>query len=200
MPYIGDDVRPGRNRPMGSKTSSEDKDRLYTEYFRMGLHYHIAARYSAAALWSTTVAGNLSHHAIEFFLKGALIEQLDENARRNFHHDLPKLWRRYKKDRDNQELAKFDETIRDLNKFERIRYPEEIFRLGLLAEIGFARSPPPLPEQKAPPGERYVLALNEVDELVKVIFQIEGLNPKFFTAGLNEHAKRYLDHQNMFPM
>jgi hypothetical protein len=187
----------GLIKRMCRKTSSEDKDRLKIEYFKMGLHYQIAARYGAAA-WLSPEAGNLAHHAIEFFLKGALIEQLDEKARRNFHHDLRKLWRRYKKDRNHPALAKFDQTIRDLNKFERIRYPEEIFRLGMMAEIGFARSPPPPPGQKSPSGERYVLALNEVDELVNLIFRIESINPKFFM--LNEHAKRYLDHQNMFPM
>jgi hypothetical protein len=137
---------------------------------------------------------------MEFFLKGALIEQLDENARRKFRHNLGRLWRRYKKERNNPGLAKFDQTIRDINKFERIRYPEEIFRLGMLAEIGFERSPPLPRGLKAPPGERYVLALNEVDELVNLIFQIEGLNSKFYISGLNDHAKRYLDHQNMFPM
>jgi len=190
----------GLSKRMRRKTASEDEDRLRSEYFRMGLHYHIAARYSAAALWLSPVAGNLAHHAIEFFLKGALIGQLDEQARRKFHHDLSKLWRRYKKDRNNPGLAKFDQTIRDINKFERIRYPEEIFRLGMRAEIGFASGTPPMPGQKVPSGARYVLALNEVDELVKLIFQIESLNPKFFIDGLNEHAKRYLDHLNMFAM
>jgi hypothetical protein len=68
------------------------------------------------------------------------------------------------------------------------------------AEIGFASGTPPMPGQKVPSGARYVLALNEVDELVKLIFQIESLNPKFFIDGLNEHAKRYLDHLNMFAM
>jgi hypothetical protein len=110
-------------------------------------------------------------------------------------------WRRYKRERINPALNKFDQTIRDINKFERIRYPEEIFTLGMLAEIGFARSPPPSPGTGKPPrAERYVLALDEIDELVKLIFQIEGLNPQFFIGGLNEHAKRYLNHQNRFPL
>jgi hypothetical protein len=135
------------------------------------------------------------------YLKGALIEKLDEVARRKFHHNLPRLWRLYKKERNNPALHKFDQTIRDINKFERIRYPEEIFRLGMLAEVGFARSPPPNAGGAKPPrGEHYVLALDEVDELVKLIFKIERLNPQFFIGRLNEHGKRYLDYQNRFPM
>jgi hypothetical protein len=164
------------------------------------LHYQIVARYSAAAAF-LPVVGNLAHHAIEFYLKGALAAQLDEAERRKIGHNLRRLWRLYKSRRNNPALDKFDQTIRDINKFERIRYPEEILRLGMVAEAGFAKSPPPNPAAgRPPPGERYVLALNEVDELVKLMFQIEGLNPGFFTARLNEHGKRYLDHLNEHPM
>jgi HEPN domain-containing protein len=190
-------LRRQKTRVCGKRPVAESKDRLRTEYIATGLRYHIAARYSAAA-WFSPTAGNLAHHAIEFYLKGALIERLDEDARRKFRHNLPKLWRRYKRDRKNPALNKFDQTIRDINKFERIRYPEEIFRgLGMSAVIGFAGSSPPSPGE---PGARYLLALDEVDELVKLLFQIERLNPQFFVAGLNKHAKRYLDHENRHPL
>ena len=136
------------------------------------------------------VVGNLAHHALEFYLKGALAAQLDETERRKIGHNLRRLWRLYKKQRNNPALNKFDQTIRDVNKFERIRYPEEILRLGMIVEAGFAKSPPPNPAAgRPPPGERYVLTLNEVDELVKLIFQIEGLNPEFFTARLKRTWK-----------
>ena len=46
----------------------------------------------------------------------------------------------YKKERNNSALDKFDQTIRDINKFERIRHPEEILKLGMAAEIGFVRN------------------------------------------------------------
>jgi HEPN domain-containing protein len=178
---------------------SEDKDRLQMEYFHTGLHYQIAARFAAAAGFSPT-AGPLAHHAIEFYLKGALIDNLNEADRRNLHHHLQEIWELYKKERNNPTLDKFDQTIKDINKFERIRYPEEILKLGMVAEVGFARSTPRTSAHKPPPGERYELALNEVDELVKLIFQLEDLNPVFFMGGLNQHAKKYLDHQNNFPM
>jgi hypothetical protein len=178
-------------------TQKEDKDRLRTEYFRTALHYYILGRYATTAQFSP-IPGNLIHHAIEFFLKGALIEQLDEEARRNkFRHNLSKLWRRYKRERNNPALNKFDQTISDINKFERIRYPEEMLRLGMLAEIGPVRNTfPPPPGAKWPTGERYQLTLDEVDELVKLIFQIERINPPFYIGPLHEDAKRYLNHRN----
>src|SRR5438105_13876110 len=104
-------------------TQKEDKDRLRMEYFRTALYYYILGRYATIAKFAP-IPGNLVHHAIEFFLKAALIEQLDEAARRKFRHNLPKLWRRYKRERNNPTLDRFDQTISDINKFERIRYPE----------------------------------------------------------------------------
>jgi hypothetical protein len=123
---------------------------------------------------------------------------LDERGRRQQRHNLPKLWRRYKRARNNPALDRFDQTIADVHKFERIRYPEEILRSGLLAEIGFIRNPRDMGVGPRPPGERYEMALDEVDELVKLIFEIENINPPFFLNKLNEHARRYLDHQNSF--
>ena len=191
------------HRVCGRSTARpEDKDRLQMMYFDTALHYQIAARYATSAGF-VPASGNLVHHALEFYLKGALIERLDEAARRKLHHNLRRLWRMYKKERNNSALDKFDQTIRDINKFERIRYPEEILKLGMVAEIGFVRNAgvaPRPPGARKPPGARYQLALDEVDELVKRIFQIEDMNPNFYVDSLNEHARRYLDHRNQFPM
>jgi HEPN domain-containing protein len=142
-------------------TQKEDKDRLRMEYFRTALHYYILGRYATTAKFSP-IPGNLVHHAIEFFLKAALIEKLDETARRNkFRHNLSKLWRRYKRERNNSALDKFDQTISDINRFEGIRYPEEILRLGMLAEIGPVRNTyDPPPGVNRPRAARYQLALD----------------------------------------
>jgi hypothetical protein len=182
------------------KTGKEDKGRLQIIYFGAAFHYYIAARYAMVARFGP-ISGNLVHHAIEFFLKGALIDKLDEAARRKFHHNLQKLWKKYKNQRNDPALAKFDQTISDINKFERIRYPEEMLRLGMLAEIGPVRNTFPQPRgTKRPRAARYQLAFDEVDELVELIFQIERLNPEFFTRSLDEDAKRYLEHQNNFSL
>src|SRR5215471_8276633 len=101
------------------KPPQEDKERLLSEYFATALHYQIVARYSAAAAF-LPVVGNLAHHAIEFYLKGALAAQLDETERRKIGHNLRRLWRLYKSRKNNPALDKFDQTIRDINKFERI--------------------------------------------------------------------------------
>ena len=182
-------------------TQKEDKGRLRTEYFRTALNYYILGRYATTAQFSP-IPGNLIHLAVEFFLKAALIEQLDEPARRNkFRHNLQKLWQHYKRQRNNPALNKFNQTISDINKFERIRYPEEIFRLGMLAEIGPVRNTFELPPgMKRPKAERYQLALDEVDELVSLMFEIEGINPQAYIGPMGLDAKRYLNHRNKFPL
>jgi hypothetical protein len=69
----------------------------------------------------------------------------------------------------------------------------------MLAEIGFVRNTfSPIPGAKQPKAEHYQLALDEIDELLKLIFQTEGVNPPFFIQSLSEDAKRYLEHQNKF--
>jgi HEPN domain-containing protein len=175
----------------------EDKDRLRQEYFHTALEYHIAARYAAAAGFLPT-AGPLAHHALEFYLKGALVRNLNEAQRRSLGHKLKRIWKRYKREKNNAALNRFDQTIRDVDSFERIRYPEEILRHGMTAVVGFARSPAPGPNP--PSGRGYHLALDEVDELVRLIFQLESLNPKFFINSMNPHATQFLNHQNRFPM
>jgi hypothetical protein len=76
-----------------------------------------------------------------------------------------------------------------------------MLRLGMLAEIGHVRNTFPQPRgTKRPRAARYQLAFDEVDELVELIFQIERLNPEFFTGSLAEDAKRYLEHQNNFSL
>jgi HEPN domain-containing protein len=181
-------------------TQKEDKGRLRVLYFGAALHYYIVGRYAVIAKF-LPISGNLIHHAIEFFLKAALIEQLDEEARRKFGHNLRRLWRLYKAQRRNPALDKFNQTIEDIDKIERIRYAEKMIELGMLAEIGFVRNTfPPPPGVKLPRAERYQMALDEVDELVKLIFQIERINPPFYTDPLDADAKRYLNYQNKFPI
>src|SRR5262245_7541299 len=104
-------------RRIAPPPSKEDKDRLGVMYFETGLHYYIAARYAIVAAQFGPLSGNLVHHAIEFFLKGAVIDKLDEAGRRKFQHNLPRLWKLYKTERANPTLSKFDQTISDIHKF-----------------------------------------------------------------------------------
>src|SRR5260370_15361872 len=119
-----------------------------------------------------------------------MTKELDQVASRKMSDKLLKLWRRYKRGRQNPALDKFDQTISDINKFERIRYPEEILRLGMSLITGFVRNI----TQKSGQEPSYDLALDEVDALGKLIFQIEDKNTGFFTKRLNVHVRPDLQY------
>jgi len=57
----------------------QDKERLQTEYVRSALHYYITARFATINAL-VPLAGNLAHHAVELFLKAALLKNTTKGA------------------------------------------------------------------------------------------------------------------------
>jgi hypothetical protein len=47
---------------------------------------------------------------------------------------------------------------------------------------------------------RYSLCLEDVDELMSLVFKNAGVNPGFFTASLKKEAKRFLSEENVWPL
>jgi HEPN domain-containing protein len=111
-------------------TTPENKDALLQEYLKAGIDYHTSARFAAFAGFMP-LSGNLAHHSVEMYLKGYLCRKLSERERRNLGHRLRKIWKRFKEEVGDSSLARFDTTISAIDKFERIRYPEEIIRKGM---------------------------------------------------------------------
>ena len=66
------------------------------------------------------IYGNLLHHAVEMFLKTALVGVVrsEEMRSKRYGHDLEKLWQRFKAKEADPALDIFDATISDLNPFE----------------------------------------------------------------------------------
>jgi hypothetical protein len=94
-------------------------DRERERFFSTACDYYIAGRFAAFA-GLNPVVGNLLHHAIEMYLKGALaktksLRELDKG----FKHDLPKLWEAFKDQTNDAALKRFDATIAELHRFER---------------------------------------------------------------------------------
>jgi hypothetical protein len=133
-------------------------------------------------------------------LKGSLSHWgKNRDELRAMGHDLIKLWKEFKGRAGDDDLNKFDEVISALNEFEAIRYPGAVVKSGMAvlhtlnrAMSGAVPSPRPLPPQ-------YNLYLQEIDELVGCVFTLAGINPDFFTGGLNDDAKAYLTRENPCP-
>lgn len=179
-----------------NRNTSDDKDVLRQEYFNAGIEYHISARFAAIAGF-IPVSGNLAHHAVEMYLKGYLCRKLTENELRRLGHSLRKIWRTFKQEVGDSTLATFDATISTMDRFERIRYPEEIARKGMTATVGFKKGHTvkgnTSPSRQGPSFE---LDISELDALAKRILEHSKVNPKFFTDGLTNDARTYLTQSN----
>jgi hypothetical protein len=167
---------------MNSKT-----DETSEWFFKLGCDYYIAARFATFA-WLNPVVGNLFHHAIEMYLKGALARKGPLPA---FRHDLPALWKVFKQ---NGALERFDATIKELHRYEDIRYPDSIAAKGMGSTIDIVRSELPA-EYKGPPVPEYRICLQDIDQLVEAIFCAASYNPRAFFPN-HPLAREFLGKEN----
>jgi HEPN domain-containing protein len=151
---------------------------LQHEYFRMALEYYIAARFSALSFFMP-MSGVMFHQAMELYLKGLLCLLLTEKKRTRLGHNLWRAWKKYKSLSKDSSLSRFDARVAGLDRYWGVRYPDEIVRHGIHANIAFEKSP-----AAAVIGGRnqrhYVLVVEEFDELMAVLWKKSGLNIKAF--------------------
>jgi hypothetical protein len=166
-------------------------------YFGLATEYYAAAR-GAVFAGSHTVPGNLFHHAIELYLKGVLSADLPQSGLSKYRHDLKRLWKDYKRKNPSSDLSVFDATINALHKFEAIRYPDAIAAKGMFYALPISRPDPPLTFSVAsgstPPT--YFLVVNEVDALVRAIFDTASVNPTFHFNQLGEEGRAVIQRNN----
>jgi hypothetical protein len=164
-------------------------------FFRFGLQYLVAGRFSACAGVSP-VGANLLHHALEMLLKGYLSSSMTLGELKKAGHRLVKLWDLYKAKVGDASLNQYDGVVIDLDKFEEIRYPDKIVLSGMLVGYSFVRGERQL--VNAGPGRRepvYKLLVAEIDELAKTIFESASINVSAIDH-LSEDARLYLTRWN----
>lgn len=171
----------------------------YAAFFDRSIQYYAAGRFAFLA-GLNPVAGNMLHHAIEMCLKGALSKKgasLDQL--RKLGHDLPRVWDEFKRLASDPSLARFDAAISELNKYEELRYPDVMLDKGMLSGFELKRGHATHVGGSAATPPRYTLCLEDVDELMSLVFK-EHVNPSFFTGGLKKEAKRFLSEENDSPL
>ncbi len=177
-----------------------DPERLKDEYFFTASQYYVAGRF---AFWTGLpgICGNLLHHAVEMFLKGHLWLTVTADDLKKLEHRLPGIWQRFKETSDDTRLTAFDRTIENVHAFEALRYPDIVIDKGMLfhitltrKELDWCRAVDQVPGQ--PP--RYLLALEEVDQLVLLLFEICSRNADVFLRGRlpNPELEKYLSRAN----
>jgi hypothetical protein len=159
-------------------------------FISAGMHYYVAGRYAVFAGLNPTAA-NLLHHAVEMALKGALAKKgMDLKALKGLSHDLPRIWREFTAQYGTDSSA-FDGVIAELQKFETIRYPDEIVEQGLASVISRGK-PSPLSGHTT-----HALWLGEIDELMDKVFTVASISHKAFASCLlMPVAEAYLIEEN----
>jgi len=158
--------------------------------------YYVAGRMAACARL-VPVYGNLLHHAVEMYLKTALVGVVSlKDLKNKYIHDLEKLWQRFKAKEADTVLDRFDATIHALHEFEDdLRYPDKIPHAAILMAITW--EPSRAVEQYAGrPTPTYEVFISDVDRLVIEILKRVPLNPKFFSDRVGPSGREALQYQN----
>ena len=165
-------------------------------YFTLATQYYVCAR-AAAFAKVLPVCGNQFHHCIEMYLKGYLSGTLSSDDLKDLKHNLRRIWQRFKSLLNDPKLDKYDVRIKQLDKFEEIRYPDRIVRKGMFASVSIKRpSQPASMSGRSAQPRGYHLVVEELDELVKVIFDKCSLNPDFFFSKLGPEARSIIGRDN----
>jgi hypothetical protein len=176
-------------------------DRLMDEFFNYGCQYYVAGRYGVFARLMP-VAANLQHHGIEMLLKGALANTMTlPQMKARLGHRLEDAWTAFKAAApDPAALSRFDDVVSELNKFEEIRYPDELLAHGALMNFEVIRAGAATGPASGAPVPQYKLCLEDLDELVAEIFKIAGRNPDAFlrTEMMKGDAETYLKRANAY--
>jgi len=173
-----------------------DVNRLWFDFCRDGTYYYVCGR-SAELSGLSPVYGNLFHHALELLLKADLIRHGVPLLKvRAFGHNLGRLWKRFKKRTGDKSLAQYDPLIRELNRFQSIRYPEQRGGMTIATSIVPGQRATMWSDTPLPP--HYEINLGEMDELVMRVVKAVEVNPTSLRHHLlSEESKRILLEQNL---
>ena len=159
--------------------------------------YYATARFAMHAK-CMPVMGILFHHTVEMLLKGGLARKRTLGELKDMGHRLKLLWRALKEDFPDANLSRHDRTISRLDKFDTLRYPDEILRHGM---GGRAEWRGPITEVitygEIPTPRQHAIVVSDIDDLLAEVFKTCSWNPGVFMGQdpvALEAIKRENDH------
>jgi hypothetical protein len=181
------------------------KETYWYSAIHSGLEYYVTGRYGVhAQVW---VSANLLHHAVELLIKANLArddsaDQIRQYGRKAvYSHSLAAAWQEFKKRSGDKALDAFDKVVAELDKWESIRYPDQLVSSGGVMTIELVESPAPPAGAPASPAPPYRLALPEIDRLVKFLVERSNINLAALSLLLDQkHAARYFTETNSSPL
>ena len=117
---------------------------------------------------------------------------------KKYGHNLKRLWKAYKQKYPTSDLSGFDSCVKDLQKFENIRYPDAIADKGMSFTISVTGPPPSIDAPVVGVGSTpiYRAVVNDIDQLIRTIFTTSSRNPAFFFARLSTEGRALLRRDN----
>jgi hypothetical protein len=151
------------------------------QFLDLAFGYYMTGRF--AVINRLFIAPNLMHHAVELLIKFALLKDVPESQRsaattdlgKKYGHKLNALWNQYKKHVAPTDVARFDQMIAELARWENIRYGGFPTGTSVAKGMGLVTAPVQTSGQK----DTYILGLDEVDDLIAAMFTASGINPAF---------------------
>ena len=170
----------------------------FEHFYKIALEYYIGGR-AALLRGNRLTTGNFFHHAVEMLLKGQLSKTIpleDLKNPRKFGHKLPKLWIAFKGLFPTDNLTEFDTMIDELEKFEKIRYPDEMLAHGAGIGLGFGRGKPITSTTPGRTEPLYQTGMGDVDAFFARLFPLSRLNPKAYFGFLSPQGRQLLTEGN----
>ena len=167
------------------------------EFAHLAGQYLVAGRF-AALTHCMPVAGNLLHHAVEMLLKCVLVESHSLRELKGLGHNLSTLWERFEVLHPNPVHASLRAAIAELEKFERLRYPDSVVLEGMQVSFVVTRAQfSPLPSGPQPP---YHLVLEDIDSIIKIAAYASRFEGADFTSGISTQGIHFLQSHNAHPL
>jgi hypothetical protein len=174
-------------------TPTQDQMAAQFQFAQLAGQYYAVGRF-AALTHCIPVAGNLIHHAVEMFIKCALIRTSSLGDLKALGHRLPILWSRFQAVHSQVRCSHLDSAVAEIERFERLRYPDSVVAEGMQVSMTiyrahFAR----LPDGPQPP---YHLVLEDVDEIASVAMRASGLSSSSFNPSHDDAVISYMNREN----
>ena len=170
----------------------------FERFYKIALEYYVSGR-AALLCGNSLITGNLLHNAVEMLLKGQLSKTIpleDLKNPRKFGHRLPKLWTAFKGLFPTEELTEFNTMVYELEKFEDIRYPDELLDYGASIGLGYGRGNPVSSMTLGRTEPEYQIGVGDVDAFFARLFPLCRLNPKAYFSFLSPEGRRVLSEFN----
>ena len=175
---------------------SESQLAAQFEFCRLAMQYHVSGRFAALS-HCIPVAGNLLHHAIEMYLKCALVKTMSLKQLKKEGHNLSNLWKCFKETYTDPSYDELDWSIAELEKFELLRYPDCVVSEGMqVSYVPFKAYFSPLPSGPQPP---YHLILEDIDLIAKITAIKSERGKAAFSLPSNKLANEYFYLHNLHP-